>query len=323
MAIPNPGDIADPATTKGQMKTYLEGVRTGTATAVTSQGAEALTIATGAVMPTHSIFTLETEGGGGADDLTNIVPTNFNEGDLVFLRAVNGAHVVTVKHNANGSAGVIKTMDAADLVLDSVDTLVLLECIKSTSPDEWRVRQVMGKDAQHGSAIFLANDTWPVPFGVNQIELTVISGGGGGGGGSSGVLDASNGSSGGQSEVDNGTWTETVNGGGGGMGGGAAGWGGSGGAPNGQAGFSASSGGNWAGGRGVLNEIGGKSGDGGEGDLTGGGGGGGGMRWTKTIKAVAFGETLTITIGTGGSGGATSGAQNGEDGEDGAVIIRW
>lgn len=85
-----------------------------------------LTIASGAITPTRGQHDVDTEGGAGADDLTNILTTNIPDGGLLRIHAVNASRVPTVKHAAGG-AGAVSLNGAADFALDTLTKWLLLQ----------------------------------------------------------------------------------------------------------------------------------------------------------------------------------------------------
>lgn len=84
--------------------------------------AESITISGGAISPVTSYVKVDTQGSAATDDLTSI--TGGMDGQLLVLRSVSAARVVTVKDVAG-------IYIAGDMVLDSpYDTLTLM-CISS------------------------------------------------------------------------------------------------------------------------------------------------------------------------------------------------
>ena len=83
-----------------------------------------LTIASGAVTPTTAVHAVDTEAAAAADDLTNVLVTNMEDGQLLVLSGVASARVTTVKHAAGGS-GQIFLQDDTEYALDDENTLIL------------------------------------------------------------------------------------------------------------------------------------------------------------------------------------------------------
>jgi hypothetical protein len=67
-------------------------------------------------------YTIETNGGGAADDLESV--TGLTAGNIVILQAANGAHTVTVKNAGNIHIG-------ADFALDNEYDSITLLCISA------------------------------------------------------------------------------------------------------------------------------------------------------------------------------------------------
>lgn len=79
-----------------------------------------LTIASGAIVPTGSYHTVDTESEAASDDLDTITATNATDGAILVLRAISSSRTVTVK---DGTGNILL---AGDMVLDnSADTLTL------------------------------------------------------------------------------------------------------------------------------------------------------------------------------------------------------
>jgi hypothetical protein len=93
-----------------------------------------LTIATGAVTPVAAISYIDTEAAAAADDLDNIVQTNFPDGRLLLVSSVSNARVPTLRHG-QGGAGQILLMDSANLALSNTTMWTLLKR-KSTTWEE-------------------------------------------------------------------------------------------------------------------------------------------------------------------------------------------
>lgn len=85
-----------------------------------------LTISSGIITPTGTVHSIETEGGGSTDDLTNVSVSNTVDGQLLLVRCYNAAHVVTLKNKAGGS-GQLALYDNSDLVLNSTSKWILFK----------------------------------------------------------------------------------------------------------------------------------------------------------------------------------------------------
>jgi len=96
-------------------------------------GAEStLTIASGVMAPGANaarIFSIETEGGASADDLTNVDLDEVPDGALILFRCANASHVVTAKQAAGGD-GQFNLRDSRDCVLDSTSKWLL--CVRQS-----------------------------------------------------------------------------------------------------------------------------------------------------------------------------------------------
>lgn len=88
---------------------------------ITAPAATTLTISSGAVTRTQMSHIVDTEGGGSADDLTTI--NGGSDGQLLIIRILNGARVVTVKH---GTGNVWLANGADRVMADTALTLMLL-----------------------------------------------------------------------------------------------------------------------------------------------------------------------------------------------------
>lgn len=96
-----------------------------------------LSIASGVITPTSAGHAVQTELSATADDLTNVVTANLEDGRVLLLRAVDAAHVVTLKHAAGG-AGQLSLKGAVDFILDAVDKWVLLKRRGTDWVEVWR-----------------------------------------------------------------------------------------------------------------------------------------------------------------------------------------
>lgn len=83
--------------------------------------AQALTIASGAISANNVKVTVDTEGAAASDDLDTITASG-GAGSFMFLRAVNDAHTVVLKHNT----GNILCVGNADITLDNTNAVVMM-----------------------------------------------------------------------------------------------------------------------------------------------------------------------------------------------------
>jgi hypothetical protein len=128
MALPPPGYLSDPARTESEMKAALEALRDALASVSGASAPQTLAIASGAVTPTQGDISVDTEGGAASDDLTNILPTSFHDGAMIYVRTTDGARDVTVKHAAGGTGQIILAT-GTDLVLGDPKEWVQLRLV--------------------------------------------------------------------------------------------------------------------------------------------------------------------------------------------------
>ncbi len=120
--------ISDSGRTKGETKVALEAI-VAAAKQIPGAGVVdlAVTIAGGSITPAGSggVLSISNESAAAADDLTNIIPTNYPDGSLLLLRNTDAAEVVTIKHAASGT-GQIFLDRSVDYVLDDELKYLLL-----------------------------------------------------------------------------------------------------------------------------------------------------------------------------------------------------
>lgn len=80
------------------------------------------TISGGAITPTGTYFTIDTQGDAGSDDLDTITVTNYKPGDLLILQANNTARTVVLKDGTgnlrlSGDFSLDNTEDTATVML--------------------------------------------------------------------------------------------------------------------------------------------------------------------------------------------------------------
>lgn len=126
MSLPASGYFENADRTEGEAKQALEDQRDFIAQFPGGSDLSELTISGGAVTPTIGNHTIDTESDDASDDLDTIATTNFDEGQLLLIRAEDTSRTVVVKHEAGG-AGQIHTVDAADITLDDDEAHVLLQ----------------------------------------------------------------------------------------------------------------------------------------------------------------------------------------------------
>lgn len=108
--------LSDNARNKGNMKTAFEAWLAKCRLLVGGSPITTYTVSGGSITPNAPHFSVAGEG-GVADDLTNVVTTNFDAGSVIEFRADSGSAAITVKHGAGG-AGNFSTRDGADIVLN-------------------------------------------------------------------------------------------------------------------------------------------------------------------------------------------------------------
>jgi len=112
-------DVTTPiANLKSAVEDTLNGVQAFDRISIGS--AEALTISGGAITPTKSHVTADTEASAASDDMDTI--NNGAAGRIMYLRCANAARVVTVKHGT----GNISTATGADMVLNNTALYCML-----------------------------------------------------------------------------------------------------------------------------------------------------------------------------------------------------
>lgn len=139
-----------------------------------------LTIAGGTITPTAGNHAVDTEGGAGADDLANVLTTNLPDGHFVVLRAVNGAHVVTIR-DGMGGAGQLHLANNSDMVLDATAKMIGLKRNGADWYEAWRSVPV-GSSGQHMLVVTATSD-FTVPNNIYSMYGKIQAPGGGGGGG--------------------------------------------------------------------------------------------------------------------------------------------
>jgi len=117
-------NAADVTTPDNELLTIINNLLDGTDDYVRLIGqTESKTIASGSITVTKNFVVVDTEGAAASDDLANIL--GYGEGRLLFIRAANSAHVVTLK-NAAGGNGQIQTWGGADIFLSDIKWLPLI-----------------------------------------------------------------------------------------------------------------------------------------------------------------------------------------------------
>ena len=112
--------------TEGQFKVQVERLRDFTSELLGGNAEVTLPISAGSITPVTSSIAVDTEGGATTDDLDNLLqPATQNDGKVVFIRSVDAARIVSVRH-ARGGAGQIILADNRDLFLDSPNHRLIL-----------------------------------------------------------------------------------------------------------------------------------------------------------------------------------------------------
>lgn len=320
--------------TQGEFKTAIAAFLNATRQLPGAQANPgALTISSGAIMPTKGFHTVDTEGAAAADDLEIIDQTNLPDGSFLYLLQALDARTVTIKHGAGGDGEILLPGNVDITLINSFDGVILRR-----RTNQWvfvsRLSNLPSTVTPHGFASFGyypegGEQTWTVPGGVEVIYVTMVGGGGGGGGGgdSAGPANGTDGQLGGATSFygDGGSMSRIEAFGG---------LGGGGGFGNGDVPSAYSS---------AELPQGAKGGTSPRIDVVGGGYGGRGGNGFGTASGGAAGqngrmlimlpyqvkstnEVLHITIGAGGAGGLGNyggGAYDGSNGDPGAVLIQY
>lgn len=163
--------LTNVARQEGEMQTGFENWLAATKQLPGGLAETSLTIATGSITPTRFAHSVDTEGAGAADDLTNIDNTNLPDGALLLLHSVSAARVVTVKHAAGGT-GQISLIDGADIVLDDPKIQILL---KRNGTDWEEVRPIAPSTSGRKGVVELAT-TAEVAAGSDTSRAVTPSG---------------------------------------------------------------------------------------------------------------------------------------------------
>lgn len=124
-ALPAAGYASSASRKHGEMKQFLEDLRSVVAEGIGHSAISTLTIAAGLITPTAAIHAVDTEAAAATDDLTNIVTTNHPEGRIIAIRAANAGRAVVVRH-LFGGAGEISLVHGASLTLATNEFLFLI-----------------------------------------------------------------------------------------------------------------------------------------------------------------------------------------------------
>lgn len=138
--IPAAGHISDALRTEGEVKADLEAIIASLRQVPGAAAVElAATISGGSITPAGSggVIVVDTESAAAADDLANILPTNYPDNACVVLRNTNAARVVTLKHAATGS-GQMFLDRSADLALADTQTWIMLQRRSNDWYEVWR-----------------------------------------------------------------------------------------------------------------------------------------------------------------------------------------
>ena len=122
-ALPSASAMTGASVTVSQRKTDVEDQRKFIAEFPFAGARQALTISSGSITPAaDSTRTLlvDTEAAASTDDLANVVATNANTGNVIYIYAADATHDVVVK-DAAGGAGQLHLRHNADFTLDELD----------------------------------------------------------------------------------------------------------------------------------------------------------------------------------------------------------
>lgn len=131
-----------------------------------------LTIATGAVTPTKSRHSIDTESDAATDNLDQIVTSNMRTGQILFLYAENASRVVTVR-NEQGAAGEVHLKDDQDVDL-STEFPLILQLADGT--DWYEVQRLAQAAFTLGTSQSLSGTSVTytgIPSGVNMLVVTI------------------------------------------------------------------------------------------------------------------------------------------------------
>lgn len=155
---PASGYLSDSARTTAQMKQALEDFLAFLRQQPGASGAAepTYTLSSDAITALVGIFSVDTESAASTDNLANIVQTNLPEPAIVYLRAANASHVVTVKHSAGGG-GQISLRNGVDFVLRTTSTWLVLKRTGTTWQEIGRFYN--GQPVNDGAEVDVASAT--------------------------------------------------------------------------------------------------------------------------------------------------------------------
>ncbi len=137
MSLPTSGYISDNARTEGEVKTALEDQRDFIEALLGGKAEGAYVISSGVITPDQTaVFSVDTQGGAGSDDLDRIATTNFSAGALIVLHQLAGSKDVTMRHMQGGD-GQLELIGAANYNLAEADVYSAFILIPG-SPNKWR-----------------------------------------------------------------------------------------------------------------------------------------------------------------------------------------
>lgn len=125
-ALPVADYFKDPSRLNSQAKAAQDDILAVIRELLGGEAESTLTILTGSITPTRATHSVDTEGGAGTDDLTNIDYTNHPAGRILLIRTTNTARDITVKHAAGG-VGEIILSDGSDFTMTDITQYLLLQ----------------------------------------------------------------------------------------------------------------------------------------------------------------------------------------------------
>lgn len=122
--LPTSGYGSNALRTQGEFKVFVEDLRDKIASLLGGAVVETLTISSGSVTPSGLASILEVNAETGTeDDLDNVVPTNFEDGSVIFLIVADAADTIHCRHNQGGS-GQFDNYHQVGVELDDIYHLV-------------------------------------------------------------------------------------------------------------------------------------------------------------------------------------------------------
>ena len=179
---PASGAISSNLLTKDGRKAYHEQCRDFVVQLPGANVLSALVIASGKATPTQCHHTIDTEGGTGLDELTNLLVDSLPDGSLIHIIPASVTRLIRVKHSMGG-VGQIETMDGEDVTLNNLAGGMLLRRTGNTWKESLRgvsksqlgttaIRTIEGVSPNTSNNLDLAvSGAMSFSTGTNQITL--------------------------------------------------------------------------------------------------------------------------------------------------------